>query len=108
MDGSMKITKVKFYDSGMKENSNYLSKCSVVLDDCFVLNDIKLLNGKKGMYIIMPKKAQFDNKSMRSLNNKGEDVFHPVEKSYFSYMSEVILMAYNEFIENGCNVFHPR
>lgn len=92
----MEITKVKFYDISRDSNSNFLSKCSIVLDDSLILHDIKVLTGKKGRYIIMPPK-------MYSENRKGvcDDVFHPVSHHYFNYMSEVILRCFRKFEEDG-------
>lgn len=94
----MKITNVKFYDINKNEDSKFLAKCSVVLDNCIMLHDIKVLNGKKGLYVVMPRKQNIQENIGNSKNNVSEDIFHPVSKVYFLYMSSVILSAYKDFI----------
>ena len=98
----MEITKVKFYDISKDKHSNFLSKCSIVLDDSLVLHDIKVLTGKKGRYIVMPQKRYSENK-----NCECDDVFHPVVQSYFIYMSKVILSCFRKFEEDGVSVINP-
>lgn len=85
----MEITKVRFYDLG-DGSSSYLGKCSVVLSGVLVLHDIKLFDGQKGRYIVMPRKS-----GVAEDGGVG-DVFHPVKSSFFAYMSSVILDAYSE------------
>lgn len=97
----MKITKVKYYDIDMSNCSNFLCKCSIVFDDCVILHDIKILKGKKGKYITMPEK-------LGNKNTVKEDVFHPVNQSYFEYMKESILKGYELYLKEGCKVYIPR
>lgn len=104
----MEITKVKFYDMGTHNNPKFLACCSVVLDNCLMLNDIKVLSGNKGRYIIMPEKSKCNRKDKADSNNSSEDVFHPVKQSYFAYMTEVILKGYEVCSENGSFVYFPK
>ena len=48
-----------------------LAAASVCIDDCFVVKEIKLLNGKNGRYISMPK---------RKIKNKNfvQDFSYPI------------------------------
>lgn len=104
----MKITKVTYYDINKGENgSSFLSKCSVVLDDCMVLHDLKILNGKKGRYILMPSKKGDNLNKSPNVNNTRDDMFHPVDKRYFKYMSEIILKGYDYLISSGEHVYIP-
>lgn len=96
----MFITKVKFYDVSKVKDGNYLSRCSVVLDDSLILNDIKIMQGKKGIYVVMPRRSVKNTDCRCGENLKGEDVFYPVSKSYFSYMSDVIIKEYYKFLGN--------
>lgn len=103
----MEITKVRFYDIGIPSYKNFLSKCSVVFDDCVVLHDIRILSGEKGRYIIMPEKFSSRNTCPHNKNKEGEDVFHPVRQSYSSYMKEVILEGYSLYESKGFKTYIP-
>ena len=103
----MKITRVKFYDIGVSSCKNFLARCSVVFDDCVILHDVKVLNGEKGRYIIMPEKSSVKNASNVNRNKEGEDVFHPVRQSYSSYMKNVILKGFEEYENGGNKVYNP-
>ena len=102
----MKITKVKFYDVCNVEDSKFLAKCTVLLDNCLALNDIKVLNGNKGNYIIMPSKGVCGESSVLE-NFRGEDLFHPVSRHFFSYMSDTILSGYHNLKCTGDKVYYP-
>ena len=103
----MKITKVRFYDICEVKNSSFLFRCSVVLDDCLALNDIKVLSGRKGLYVVMPESSIDKRKSGVSMNFKSDDVFHPVNKRFFLYMSDIILDGYQKLREEGDSVYYP-
>ena len=49
----MKITKVKI-EKVEKELSRLKGYVSVVLDDEFVVNDIRIIDGNKGLFVAMP------------------------------------------------------
>ena len=102
----MKITKVKFYDTGEHKNPKFLACCSVVLDNSLMLNGIRVMLGKKGRYVIMPTKERVKDGSVE--RKDGEDVFHPVKQSYFAYMSEVILKGYEVYEKEGNLVYFPQ
>lgn len=103
----MKITKVKYYDIGVSGCKNFLARCSVVFDDCVILHDVKVLNGEKGRYIIMPEKSNVKNVSSSNRNREGEDVFHPVRQSYSSYMKDVVLKGFEEYENGGNKIYNP-
>lgn len=102
----MKITKVTYYDVCLKRNSKFLSKCSVVLEDSIVLHDIKILEGKKGRYILMPTKYKA-NYFNDNVNKSREDVFHPVNSQYFGYMCDTILKGFRIYEDKGIHVYIP-
>lgn len=103
----MRITKVKYYDVDMSSNSRYLGKCSVVLDDSLILHDIRIFDGDKGRYVIMPTKST-NKECFKSKSNEGDDVFHPVKKSFFYTLSKCILKGYENMLKTGEPVYHPK
>lgn len=102
----MLITKVKFYDVCDVEGSKFLAKCTVILDDCMALNDIKVLNGNKGVYVAMPNKGVCVENSVLE-NFKREDLFHPVSRGFFFYMSDTILKGYDILVKDGEKTYYP-
>ena len=111
----MKVTKVMFSDE--KRKGRFLASCSVILDDCLRLNNIRLINGDGGRYLILPSKQDVyksileENKGCEiklptipinnGLNEKGmyEEFFHPVKSDFYSSL----LYAIEEAYESCCN-----
>lgn len=59
---------------------------SVTIDDEFVVHDIKVIEGDKGLFIAMP--------SRRSSDGEYRDVAHPINTSTRERLQAVILEAY--------------
>lgn len=105
----MKITKVTYYDivGGKPDYMGVLSRCSIVLEDYVIVHDIKVLSGKKGRYIIMPEKVSGFNSDRNNESRSSDDVFHPICRSFFSYMKDVILEGYLIYEREGLTVYKP-
>lgn len=69
-----------------------LAAASVCIDDCFVLKEIKLLNGKNGRYISMPN---------RKLKNKDKriDFAFPINNETRLQLLEEISEQYDDIVE---------
>lgn len=69
-----------------------LAAASVCIDDCFVLKEIKLLNGKNGRYITMPN---------RKLKNKDKriDFAFPINNETRLQLLEEISEQYDDTVE---------
>jgi len=83
----MKITSVTVRKEE-KENSRMRGKASVTLDDCFVIHDIRIIEGNEGLFIAMP--------SRQKSNGEYRDVAHPINQETRNMFQEEILKAYNE------------
>ena len=103
----MEITKVRYYDISEDKDKPFICRCSVVLEDCVIIHDIRILRGNKGRYLVMPEKSGVTNNDNPSKNGEKEDVFHPVRKSYLLYMKEVILGGLSEYENGGNIVYYP-
>lgn len=66
---------------------------SVTIDDEFVVHDIKVIEGDKGLFIAMP--------SRRSSDGEYRDVAHPINTSTRERLQAVILEAYEEAEESA-------
>ena len=65
---------------------------SVTIDDEFVVHDIKVIEGDKGLFIAMP--------SSRSSDGEYRDVAHPINTSTRERLQAVILEAYEKAEES--------
>ena len=61
---------------------------SVTLDNEFVIHDIKVIEGDKGMFIAMP--------SRRSADGEFRDVAHPINTATRDHLQAVVLEAYEK------------
>lgn len=63
---------------------------SITLDDEFVVHDIKVIEGEKGMFIAMPSKP--------TANGEHRDTAHPINSTTRDNMQRIILEAYEKAI----------
>ena len=61
---------------------------SITLDDQFVIHDIKVIEGEKGLFVAMPSK--------QSGNGEFRDVAHPINAETRELVQRLILQAYEE------------
>ena len=61
---------------------------SVPLDNEFVIHDIKVIEGDKGMFIAMP--------SRRSADGEFRDIAHPINTATRDHLQAVVLEAYEK------------
>ena len=82
----MKITNVrvrKITKEGMMK-----AVVSVTLDDEFVVHDIKVIEGEKGLFIAMPSK--------KSTDGEYREIAHPINSSTREKWQQEILEAYDK------------
>ena len=61
---------------------------SITLDDEFVVHDIKVIEGEKGLFIAMPSKKATDG-----------EIAHPINSSTRENLQRVILESYEKALE---------
>ena len=64
---------------------------SVTLDDEFVIHDIKVIEGDKGLFIAMPSKKTSDGEY--------RDIAHPTNSSTRESIQKIILDSYEKALE---------
>ncbi len=64
---------------------------SITLDGEFVVHDIKVIEGEKGLFIAMPSK--------KSADGEYRDIAHPINSGTREHMQTLILTKYEETIE---------
>lgn len=65
---------------------------SITLLDSFVIHDIRVLEGEKGMFVAMPSK--------KMPNGMFRDIAHPINSDTRTIIDEAVLTAYKEALEN--------
>ena len=61
---------------------------SITIDDEFVVHDIKVIEGEKGLFIAMPSKKATDGEY--------RDIAHPINSSTRENIQQIILAAYEK------------
>jgi len=69
-----------------------LAAASICIDNCFIIREIKLLNGKNGRYISMPKR-KVKNKEFR------QDFSYPINEETREQLLELISKQYDDSVE---------
>ena len=67
---------------------------TVTFDNCFVVHNVKIIEGKTGLFIAMP--------SRKTANGEYKDVAHPISPDFRNELQEKILAEYNvgNFVES--------
>ncbi len=61
---------------------------SVTLDNCFVLHELKIVEGDNGLFVAMPSK-QLADKTFK-------DIVHPINKETREMFEKIIIAKYQE------------
>ncbi|MDD6272560.1 MAG: septation regulator SpoVG [bacterium] len=83
----MKITSVTVRKIE-KENSRMKGIASVLIDDCFAVHDIRIIDGDNGLFIAMP--------SRKTPVGEYKDIAHPINQEVRTMFEKEILDAYNK------------
>ena len=82
----MKITSVKVRKIE-KEDSRMKGIASVVIDDCFAVKDIRIIQGEDKLFIAMPSRKYPDGEY--------RDVAHPINGETRKMFEDAIIEEYN-------------
>ncbi len=84
----MKITDVRLR---LKDETKLKAVASITIDECFVVHDIKVIDGKDGLFISMPSKKTRDGEH--------KDIAHPIKTETREDIKNAVLDAYNKTLE---------
>ena len=84
---NLKITDVRIR-LVTKEDSKLKAVASITIDECFVVHDIKVIEGKEGFFISMPSKKTPDGEY--------RDIVHPINTETREKIIEEVLKAYEK------------
>jgi stage V sporulation protein G len=87
----MEITEVRISTS----NDRIKAFVSITFDNLLVIHGIKILDGKKGVFIAMPSKRS---------GEKFKDLVHPLNTEFRKHIQDTILSKYNKILQGEENV----
>ena len=86
----MEITDVKVIPVDDEKLKAFVS---IVFDQCFVVTDIKIIHGPKGLFVSMPSKKR--------KNGTFRDIAHPLNNETRRRIEEKVLDRYKELVAEG-------
>ncbi len=84
----MEITEVKVFPIQEEKLKAFVS---IVFDHCFMINDIKIIQGRDGLFISMP--------SRKKKNGEFKDVAHPLNNETRRMIEDQVLAEYDRVLE---------
>lgn len=69
-----------------KEESRMKGIASVLIDDCFAIRDIRIIEGNEGLFIAMP--------SRKNADGEYHDIAHPINAETRKMFEDAIFEAY--------------
>lgn len=85
----MEITDVRIRK--VEKESKMKAVVSITIDDEFVVHDIKVIEGDKGLFIAMP--------SRRASDGEYRDIAHPINSATREHIQRLILDRYTKELE---------
>lgn len=85
----MEITEVRVFPVNEERLKAYVT---ITIDDCFVVRDLKVINGNNGLFVAMPSKKRKDGTF--------RDTAHPVNNETREAIEKKVLSAYEQELEN--------
>jgi stage V sporulation protein G len=83
----MEITEVKVFPIQEEKLKAFVS---IVFDQCFMVNDIKIIQGRDGLFISMP--------SRKKKNGEFKDVAHPLNNETRRMIEDKVLVEYERVL----------
>jgi stage V sporulation protein G len=85
----MSITEVKVYSA--KDNGKLKAYATIVFDNCFIVRDLKIIEGLKGLFVSMP--------SRRRKDGSFRDIVHPLNAETRKMIEDAVISEYNNIIK---------
>ena len=82
----MKITNISI--KKLNDEDSLKGYATIFIDNCLAIHNIKIIDGKKGLFIAFP--------SQKGSNGKWYDIVHPITQDFRDLISEEILTEYRK------------
>ena len=70
------------------EGSSLKAVASLMIDGCFVVHSIKIIDSTKGIFVAMPNEK---------INDKYTDICHPISNEARQKINNVVMEAYKDY-----------
>lgn len=70
---------------------------SIVIDDCFVVHDLRVVSGHRGLFVAMP--------SRKLPNENFKDIAHPLNTETREVIQDAVLQAFDKMAESDSDRF---
>lgn len=86
----MKITdiRIRSVESASDNSLKFKAVASITIDECFVIHDIKIIEGDDSAFIAMP--------SRKTKQGDYRDIVHPINTETRNYIQQEILSEYKK------------
>ncbi len=81
----MEITEIKIFPVNEDKLKAYVT---IIFENCFVVRDLKIINGNTGLFVAMPSKKRKDGTF--------RDIAHPLNSEMRNALEKLILKSYEE------------
>ncbi|MCL4557228.1 MAG: septation regulator SpoVG [Deltaproteobacteria bacterium] len=86
----MEITEVKVFPVNEERLKAF---ATIIFDGCFVIRDLRVINGNNGLFVAMPSKKMKDGSY--------KDTAHPLNNETRQKIEDTVIDAYKKEIERG-------
>lgn len=90
----MEITEIKVFPT--RDGGRLKAYATVVFDNCFIIRDLKVIEGQKGLFVSMPSRKRKDG-SFR-------DIVHPLNVDMRTKIEQGIVEEFERVIKLGDDV----
>ncbi len=87
----MRITEVKVYPA--QESGRLKAYATIVFENCFIVRDLKVIEGSKGLFVSMP--------SRRRKDGTFRDIVHPLNSEMRKTIEDSVVLEYNKAVQFG-------
>lgn len=87
----MRITEVKVYPA--QESGRLKAYATIVFENCFIVRDLKIIEGSKGLFVSMP--------SRRRKDGTFRDIVHPLNSEMRKTIEDSVVLEYNKAVQFG-------
>ena len=88
----MEVTEVRVFVAD-EDDERLKAYATVTFDNCFVVRDLKIINGNNGLFVAMPSKKRKDGTY--------KDIAHPIHSDFREALEATILEKYNSECGDG-------
>ena len=89
----MEITETKVFPAKEKEGGKLKAYATIVFDGCFIIRDLKIIEGNTGLFVAMPSRKRKDGTF--------RDIVHPLDSQTRRMIEESIIKEFNRMVQAG-------